>query len=776
MRALNLRSRCHDAPLWPPADPGSSPGLARAPFTPGGFGRGVEKPRIYIGVAWPYANGPLHLGHVAGSLLPPDIFRRAMRMLGHDVLMVSGSDCHGTPIMIKAESEGKSPQEVVEHFHTDHKRALERLGIGFSLFTTTRTRNHEEWVQRIFLAAREAGYIEERTAQAPYDAKAGRFLPDRYVEGICPHCEAPGARGDQCDACGKTLDPKDLKSPTSKMNPGNPVTFRDTKHFFFLLSKLQPALERYVRDTGGHWRANTVNFTQNWLREGLQDRAITRDLTWGIPIPLEGYDDKRIYVWFEAVCGYLSASVEWAKAQGRPEEWKRYWLDPACKGYYFLGKDNIPFHTIIWPGILTAFNEQRAKAGERPLNLPFDVPANEFLNLSGLKFSKSQGVGIGVHEVLDRFQADAVRYYLSINMPEGRDADWTWEDFQSKVNDELVGTLGNLVHRVLSFTHKNLGAIPHGEGPLAGKVKEAVAACGDEMALHLGAVRLRPAMRRLMDLAAQGNQWMQEAQPWSKLKSDPKAAAADLHALIQLIKALSLYMAPFLPTAAQSVWRMLGEEGNVEDQDWAAAARPVKTGHPLEEPKALFVKLDPEAIKALAGPAEGKPVQAGNGAGAQGKAKGTEAAPATTPSSAGVGTATATSKGAGAAGASAPNAAKGAGVPADAATGEVAIDEFARIQLRLATVLAVEAHPKADKLYVIRLDAGDLGQRQVVAGLKAYYAPEELVGRTVAFVANLKPAMLRGVESQGMILAADDGQSVAVLTPQREMPAGARIR
>lgn len=713
----------------------------------------ATKAPILIGVAWPYANGPLHLGHIAGSLLPPDIFRRAMKMLGHEVLMVSGSDCHGTPIMIKAEKEGKTPAEVVAFYNEEHKTSLQRLAIDFDLFTATTTPNHREWVQKIFLACREMGFIETRTTEAPFDAKAGRFLPDRYVEGTCPHCKAASARGDQCDACGKTLDPKELVAPHSKMNPGNPVTFKPTEHFFFLLSKLQPALQRYVEATAGHWRANTINFTQQWLKDGLVDRAITRDLTWGVAIPplpgsSKSYDDKRIYVWFEAVCGYLTAAIEWAARSGKPEAWNRFWTDPAARSYYFLGKDNIPFHTIIWPAILIAYNEQRGRDKQPRLNLPYDVPANEFLNLAGLKFSKSQGVGIGVQEVLDRFQADAVRYYLSINMPEGKDADWTWEDFQSKVNDELVGTLGNLVHRVLSFTQKNLGAIPN--APETGdkrdsKARDAIAACGEEMETHLRAVRLRPAMRRLMDLAIVGNQMMQEAQPWSTFKSNRPEAEDNLHSLLRIIKAISVYGAPFLPEAAQKAWAALGEQGSVHAQPWSAALTPLQAGHRLAEPQPLFVKLDPDLIKSFAGPAAApspskvKPME-------------TPAASATpTP---------------------APSAKP---TPAPQPTA-ITIEEFQRINLRLAKVVAVEAHPKADKLYVVKLDAGELGQRQVVAGLKAFYKPEELVGQTVAFVANLAPAMLRGVESQGMILAADDGTTVGVLNPHKPLPAGSKIR
>lgn len=711
------------------------------------------KPPILVAVAWPYANGPLHLGHVAGSLLPPDIFRRAMRMRGHRVVMVSGSDCHGTPILLKAEKEGKTPAAVVAHYNAEHKESLRRLSIGFDLFTATTTDNHRKWVQEIFLAAREAGYIETRTQKAPYDAKAQRFLPDRYVEGTCPHCKQPGARGDQCDSCGKTLDPQDLVGPVSKLDPGSPVTFRDTEHFFFLLSKLQPQLERYVAATGGHWRANTVNFTQNWLKDGLQDRAITRDLTWGVAIPpipgsSKDYSDKRIYVWFEAVCGYLTASIEWAQAQGKPDEWQAWWTDPKARSYYFLGKDNIPFHTIIWPGILLAYNDARRKRGQPPLNLPFDVPANEFLNLGGFKFSKSQGVGIGVQEVLDRFQSDAVRYYLSINMPEQKDADWTWQDFQSKVNDELVGALGNLVHRVLSFTKANLGAIP-AEPPASElldlKVRDAIAACGDDMGLHVDSVQLRPGIRRLMELAIQGNGWMQDAKPWATIKTDREAAEANLHSLLRVVKALAVYMAPYLPTAAEETWRMLGETGSVHDQPWSAAQQPLKAGHALGEPKALFVKLDPAEIAKL------------SGTNAADKSQMTQSPQIPTK------------------GASAPSA-KSATSPAGGADGTITIDEFQRIHLRLATVKSVEMHPKADKLFVLKLDVGDLGERQVVAGLKAHYKPEELVGKTVAFVANLQPAMLRGVESQGMVLAADDGTSVAVLTPHRPLAPGSRIR
>ncbi len=677
----------------------------------------MSKHPVFIGVAWPYANGGLHLGHVAGSLLPPDIFRRAMRMLGHDVLMVSGSDCHGTPILLKAEAEGKTPAEVVAHFHEDHSRALDRLAIGFDRFTTTTTDNHREVVQEFFLAAQSQGFIEKRTQQAPFDPKANRFLPDRYVEGTCPHCQFEDARGDQCDSCGKTLDPQELVSPRSKLNPDAAIEFRDTDHFFFLLSKLQPDLEEYVKTTAGHWRPNTINFTQNWLREGLQDRAITRDLTWGVPIPLDGYDDKRIYVWFEAVCGYFSAAVEWGRDQTGIDH-THWWENPDTKAYYFLGKDNIPFHTIIWPAIITAVNKQRAADDVPLLQLPYDVPANEFLNLDGKQFSKSRGISIGVHDVLDRFDADAVRYYLAMNMPEQRDADWTWDDFLSKVNDELVGTIGNYVHRVLSFTQKNLGAIPD-QPPESAQEKwtAAIRQCGNDMEAHLEAVQLKKGIKRMLEFAGWANVAMQEAAPWKSLKENRAAAEQDLYGLLRIIKALAVYMAPYLPAAADKIWAALNEEGSIHDASWADAEAPLNSGSALAPPEALFKKLDPADIP-QADPTPEEPEM----------------------------------------------------------TDTVAFDDFQKLDLRTAKVLAVDDHPNADKLFVIRLDAGSLGERQIVAGLKGHYEAAELVGQTVAFVANLAPVKLRGVESQGMILAGDNDGTVSVLNPQRDLPPGSTIR
>ncbi|MBW3582936.1 MAG: methionine--tRNA ligase [Euryarchaeota archaeon] len=696
---------------------------------------GVDGPgrTVLVCVAWPYANGHLHLGHIAGSLLPPDIFARFQRMQGNRVLMVSGSDCHGTPIMLTAEKEGKAPSEVVDHYNAEHIKAIRDFGIAFDIFTKTTTENHERNVQDIFTTLLDQGYLEKRTTEAPYDPGAGRFLPDRYVEGTCPHCGYTDARGDQCDDCGKTLDAHELIDPHPKGAPDGRIEFRPTEHFFFLLSRFQKRLEEYVADKQPHWRPNTKNFTNNWLKEGLQDRPITRDLTWGVPIPLDGFEDKRLYVWFEAVCGYYTSAIEWAERVGKPDAWRTWWESPETESVYFLGKDNIPFHTIIWPSILMGFSDGREARGEKRLVLPYDVPANEFLNLDGKQFSKSRGIGIWVPDVLGRFDPDVVRYYLSVNMPENRDANWTWEDFVAKVNDELVDSFGNLVHRALTFTEKNFGAVPEpgtlgpDEERLVARIRDVHAEVTDDLAHS----RFKKALRTIMGLASEGNRYFAASEPWRLVKEDKERAATVLHTSMFLVRSLCLMLAPYIPFATHRLWKYLGEEGAVHATAWVAALEPPTVGMKLSVPEVLFRKLDLKEILQPEAPESSAPQ----------KKKEKPKMPT-----------------------------------AETTNNEVTIDEFAKLDLRIATVKSVEDHPDADRLYVIKLDVGDLGERQVCAGLKKFYAPDEMVGKKVAFIANLKPAVLRGVESQGMILAGDSGDAVAFLTPEKELPAGAKIR
>jgi methionyl-tRNA synthetase len=682
---------------------------------------------VLVCVAWPYANGSLHLGHLAGSLLPPDIFARYHRAAGDQVLMVSGSDCHGTPIMVTAEKMGLTPAQVVDRYHAEHVESLKALGIKFDLFTKTTTDNHRRLVQGFFTTLLEQGYLEERETEGTYCPNESRFLPDRYVEGTCPHCGSAGARGDQCDQCGKTLDPTDLKDPTCKHCGATPEV-RKTKHFFFRLTAFEDRLKAWLDDKPT-WRANTINFTQNWLKEGLKDRAITRDLTWGVPIPLDGYEDKRLYVWFEAVCGYYTASVEWSeRIAGEPEAWKAWWLDPAAESYYFLGKDNIPFHTIIWPSILMGVSDGRTKSGEfpNPLNLPTDVPANEFLTLSGQQFSKSRGIGIGIPDVLSKFDPDTIRYYLSVNMPETRDADWSWEDFAAKVNDEMVGVFANYAHRTLSFVHKHYGAVP-ARGDLTRRDQEAldaVAQAADEVAARLEACEFKKAVRRAMQLAQFGNQYIDEVAPWRLIKEDKEACGHRLNVALQIVHALAITMQPFLPATTQRLWTYLGHDGLVEEAPWAAATARLAEGQRIPEPRVLVEKID---LTERLG--DGRTMT--NEPGQQ------EARPASAP---------------------------------------VSFDEFQRLDLRIGRIVAVEDHPNADKLYVLKLEEDDGATRQLVAGMKAHYAKDELNGRLVAFIANLEPTKIRGVESQGMILGADDGKTVSVLSPDKDLKPGARIR
>jgi len=422
--------------------------------------------RIFIGVAWPYANGSLHLGQIAGAYLPPDIFARYHRTKGNEVLMVSGSDQHGTPITIKAEQEGKKPSEIVARYHQQFLESWQKFGISFDLFTTTGTANHAQVSQDIFLTLLDRDYIYKDTVSQPFCPQCQRFLPDRYIEGTCPYCNSSGARGDQCEACGKPLSPAELIDSRCRICGATP-TFKDTEHFFLKLSAFNERLLAWVKQQT-HWRPNVLNFTTRYLEEGLKDRAITRDIDWGVPVPVDGFENKRIYVWFEAVIGYLSAAKEWAKSSEDGEKWRAFWQDNKVKSYYFIGKDNIPFHTLIWPAMLMGYDDN--------LNLPYDVPANEFLTIEGRKLSTSHNWAVWLLDYLSRYDPDPLRYLLSINMPETADTDFSWREFVRRNNDELVATYGNLVHRVLTFVYRTLSTVilmaacPH-LGNLIGRTK-----------------------------------------------------------------------------------------------------------------------------------------------------------------------------------------------------------------------------------------------------------------------------------------------------------------
>lgn len=555
--------------------------------------------RILVAVAWPYANGPLHLGHVAGCYLSADIFARYHRLKGSRVLMVSGSDTHGTPITIRADQEGVTPAEVVARYHALFLESWDKLGISFDLFTHTNTANHEAVTHDIFNTLREKGYIYTANSLLAHCASCARFLPDRYVEGVCPHCGDRRARGDQCDACGRTLDPRDLLEPRCAIASGDGashrIDFRESEHFFLRLSAFQePLLEWVGRQT--HWRPNVLNFTRRFLADGLRDRAISRDLDWGVSIPLPGYEAKKIYVWFEAVIGYLSAAVEWAAGQGAPESWQDFWTDPDSRAYYFIGKDNIPFHSIIWPAMLMGYGNG--------LKLPYDVPANEFLSLENQKFSTSQNWAVWVPDYLERYDPDPLRYLLSVNMPESGDADFSWSEFVRRNNEELVATYGNLVNRVLTFAYRNFD----GRIPTAGALDEvdeallaAARAALDDVAASLEGCRFKAAIARVFALAQEANRYLDAKAPWRSIRQGEdgrRAAATGLWVAIAVINCLKTLLYPFMPFSSQRLHEYLGQDGLVEHAAWDfdVAIGAVAGGRELRPPAPLYAKLEPEVV------------------------------------------------------------------------------------------------------------------------------------------------------------------------------------
>jgi methionyl-tRNA synthetase len=520
--------------------------------------------KVLVCVAWPYANGPLHLGHIAGAYLPADIFARYHRLKGNQVLMVSGSDSHGTPITVQADREGVSPRELFERYHRIFLETWQKYGISFDLFTHTDTENHHQVSQDMFLRLLENGYLFRQTQRQFYSEVSRRFLPDRYVEGTCPVCGYERARGDQCERCGILLEATQLIHPRSRIDGSTPV-LRETEHYFFNLPALTERLLSYLRDKG-YWRPNVLTFTLNYIRQGLQPRPITRDLDWGIPVPLEGFDGKVLYVWFEAVIGYLSATIEWATLRGCPEAWKDWWYEPSAKIVYFIGKDNIPFHTIIWPAQLIGTGPLYEEDRSQRLTLPYDVPANEFLNLEGDKFSTSRNWAVWALDAASRYAVDALRYYLTAIMPETQDAEFRWVDFIRHNNEELLSIWGNLVHRVLTFATRHF----NGKVPMPGRMEPRDAEVLARVDLSFETVgrmiegcRFRHALETVMGLAAEVNRYLNEREPWKEIREDRTRAATTIYVAMRAIDSLKLMFAPFLPFSSQRVHEMLGDEGDL---------------------------------------------------------------------------------------------------------------------------------------------------------------------------------------------------------------------
>ena len=540
---------------------------------------------IFIGVAWPYANGPLHLGHIAGACLPADIFARYHRLKGSKVLMVSGSDQHGVPITIRAEQESATPQEIADKYHRQFMDCWEKLGISYDLYTTTGTPNHTRVTHDIFISLLNRGHIYKDSMLQAFCPKCQRFLPDRYLEGTCPNCGFEQARGDECDECGRPLDPSDLKQIRCSLCSTTP-RFESSEHFFLRLSAFQDELTGWIKEQT-HWRRNVLNTSRKFLNEGLRDRAITRDLDWGVTVPQPGFEHKRIYVWFENVIGYLSASKEWANLHGDGTAWQPFWQGDA-KSFYFLGKDNIFFHTLSWPATLIGYGG---------LNLPYNVPANEFLTIEGKKLSTSRNWAIWLHDYLERYDPDPLRYFLAANMPETGDSDFSWYEFLRRNNNELVATYGNLAHRVLTFAYRNFDrAVPE-----PGELDEHSKGLLNEAKLTLDAVdrllyrcEFKGAIKRAMSLAQEANRYLDDQAPWKTIKSEPESSAKSVYTVLSVLTALKTVFYPFLPFSSEKLHYFLGFDGNVVEKGWTIQDLPL--GQKIRQPQPLFVKLDEDIV------------------------------------------------------------------------------------------------------------------------------------------------------------------------------------
>ena len=676
-----------------------------------------EKTKYLITSALPYANGPLHLGHLAGAYLPGDIYARYCRLKKRDVVYICGTDEHGVPITITAEKEHKTPQQVVDYYHQKIKNSFEKFGMSFDNFSRTSLPVHHRTSQDFFLKLHQKGYMFKKEVQQFYCEYDKMFLADRYIEGECPYCHSPGARGDQCENCGKWLEPIQLIDPKCKICGHKPV-IRKTSHYFFKLSQFQDRLKEWIHSRK-NWRSNVVNFCNNWFKEGLEDRAVTRDLSWGVPVPLKDAKDKVLYVWFEAPIGYISSTKEWAEKIGQPDRWKDYWLDPEnTRLVHFIGKDNIVFHAIIFPAMLMGYGDYV---------LPYNVPANEFLNIKGLKFSTSRGFALWVDEFLQKYPADSLRYTLAINMPETRDADFSWEEFQAKHNNELADILGNFINRTFTFIKNYFGGSVPARGNLDELDRELIKKLqtgGQRIGQLIDKFQFKEATRQMMDVVRFANKYFNDQEPWKTRKENPTKCATTLSLCCEAAYSLAVLLQPVLPFTAAKIWKMMQLPGKPEDADWNSIGRlKLDEGHSLGELEILFQKI-PD--KVIAGEIE--------------KLRRIEQ----------------------------EAAASGEEEPEKEL---ISIDDFSKVQLRTAKVLTAEKVKGADKLLKLRVQVGK-EERQLVAGISQHYTPEEVIGKTIIIVANLQPAKIRGIESQGMLLAVTDGDTMALVTTDKEVASG----
>lgn len=651
--------------------------------------------RTLVTAALPYANGPLHLGHIAGAYLPADLYVRYKRLKKDDIVFICGSDEHGVPITLAADKEGVEPKDIVDKFHKLNLQSFENLNISFDYFGRTSSQVHHQTSQDFFKKLYDEGVFRQKTQDQLYDPKANMFLPDRYVQGTCPSCGHDGAYGDQCEKCGTSLSPTELQNPKSVIT-GETPEFRQTEHWFLPLDDFQSWLEEWI-DSRDNWKSNVVGQCKSWLKEGLNERAVTRDLTWGVPVPLPDTEGKVLYVWFDAPIGYISATKEWAEQQGEPEKWKTYWQDEETSLIHFIGKDNIVFHCLMFPAMLKAHGD---------FVLPENVPANEFLNLEGKKLSTSRGWAVWLHEYLEEFDADLLRYVLGIGLPETRDSDFSWNDFQSRVNGELADILGNFVFRTQSFLNKYFdGKIPPLVNPTDrdNEVLDSINSYRDHIGQLYEDYRLKEAVYQTMNLARLGNKYFTETEPWHLRKTDMERCGSVLHVCAQITGALSVLFAPVLP----GKMKQLQNDFNIDYADWnEVSSSYLMEGHEINKGAILFEKLEDEVIekqrnllKERSGEA---PIE---------------------------------------------------DIPELKET--ASFDDFAKLDFRIGEVLSAEPVPKSDKLLKLEVDIG-LETRTLAAGVAHQYSTDDLIGKKVCVVANLKPRKIMGVKSQGMVLMAED--------------------
>ncbi len=671
--------------------------------------------RYLVTSALPYANGKLHVGHVAGAYLPADIFVRFLRLNQEDVIFICGTDEHGTPISISADNEGISPTEVVARYHSLIKEGFDGIGIEFDNFSGTARPDHYPLAQQFFTDLFNKGHIVPKTTLQFYCEHDKRYLPDRYVEGVCPKCGASGARGDQCDACGNTYDTTALKDPQCKIC-GNAPIIRETKHWFFRLNDFSEKLANWIEHKT-YWKENVRNFMLNLLKQGLIERSITRDLNWGVPVPFEDAEGKVLYVWFDAPIGYISSTVEWAKKNDQPDLWKDYWLSEDTKLIHFIGKDNIIFHSIIWPAMLMG---QEAK-----YCLPHDIPANEFLNLEGQKISTSRNWAIWVDEIVKELPAEYLRYYLAVNAPETKDADFSFKDFQLKVNGELNNVVGNLVNRVLAFAAKHFDSTIKpseltAESLLAiGEAASIVEQCHEAYSTY----QVKKATKLIMDLGRLGNKCFDEQKPWQTIKTDREKAMQTLFLCLDLVNKISVLLTPIMPLSMRELRNLVNLP---QVQSWDEALNLITNGISIGEIKPLFRKIEDSEVELQLEKLKGNTPQTPS----------REYKPIKEP---------------------------------------ISYEQFSAMDIRLAKVLHAAPVPKTDKLLHLKVDIGS-EERELVAGISQHYKPEDIIGKKVVMLVNLEPRKIRGIMSQGMILAAEMDGVLSMLHPHKDLEQGSTIQ